>query len=94
MLIPAVHFSSVYINLSPRRSAATRDQSDAPSTKSGLSAHHPGDGVAAASSYQHSDPAGTHTHIDVTAHSFSQGGTPLEHCVFDETSYMNGSCSH
>src|SRR5262249_23320421 len=25
----------------------------------------------------------------VTAHSFSQGGTPLAHCVFDETSYLN-----
>jgi uncharacterized protein YkwD len=30
---------------------------------------------------------------DVTAHSFSQGGTPLEHCVLDETSYMNPNSS-
>ena len=27
----------------------------------------------------------------VTAHSFSQGGTPLAHCVFDETSYTNSN---
>lgn len=25
----------------------------------------------------------------VTAHSFARGGTPLEHCVFDETNYQN-----
>jgi hypothetical protein len=25
----------------------------------------------------------------VSAHSFSQGGQPLEHCVFDETSYVH-----
>ena len=25
----------------------------------------------------------------VTAHSFTRGGTPLEHCLFDETSYVN-----
>jgi hypothetical protein len=25
----------------------------------------------------------------VTAHSFTQDGTPLDHCVFDETSYTN-----
>ncbi len=26
---------------------------------------------------------------DVTAHSFSAGGTPLDHCVYDETTYTN-----
>jgi len=26
---------------------------------------------------------------NVTAHSFSQGGAPLEHCIFDETNYAN-----
>lgn len=26
---------------------------------------------------------------DVTAHSFSVGGTQLDHCVFDETNYLN-----
>jgi uncharacterized protein YkwD len=26
---------------------------------------------------------------DMTGHSFTRGGTPLEHCVFDETSYSN-----
>ncbi len=29
----------------------------------------------------------------VTSHSFSQGGTPLEHCVYDETSYYNSDSS-
>jgi hypothetical protein len=29
----------------------------------------------------------------VTVHSFSQGGTPLAHCVFDETSYTNANGS-
>ncbi len=29
----------------------------------------------------------------VTAHSFTQGTTPLEHCVFDETNYTNPDSS-
>ena len=29
----------------------------------------------------------------VTSHSFAQGNTPLEHCVFDETSYTNPDSS-
>ncbi len=29
----------------------------------------------------------------VTAHSFQQGSTPLDHCIFDETSYTNPSGS-
>ena len=31
---------------------------------------------------------------NVTAHAFSQGGTPLEHCVFDEIDYTNPNPSH
>jgi len=29
----------------------------------------------------------------VTAHSFMRGNTPLEHCVFDETTYYNPDSS-
>lgn len=32
---------------------------------------------------------GSLTTLEVTAHSLHQGGTPLDHCVFDETSYVN-----
>jgi uncharacterized protein YkwD len=30
---------------------------------------------------------------NVSAHSFQQAGTPLEHCVFDETNYINPEAS-
>lgn len=31
---------------------------------------------------------------NVTAHSFKQGSTELEHCIYDETNYTNSASSH